>query len=385
MVAEEKIMLSDDPQNLMDKPALIKTISDNSYNMTEIVDLFHKGFIIPVDEGEKLYHAGISLNFLNFQKKLEIMGLSVKLQRKIAEMYYPLCWAMVTDIEYELKAFKEEKGRDPSKMELAYLRVINEWATANMMGNIEQRIIKLDSEGNEELEQMIEEAAQKRKTLKKKATFGYQENQVKKLIKEVWQFPLLFYQGREIKAFINIDSISCNNDEKKLLWGGHFDFSLCDKNGFLQLVVEYNGAGHYGNSEEEKQAACARDNSKKRVCAKAGFPLVVLTAEFALLDNYKKIFSKFLRIFKEKQKDIDLKTLHDMVAEPLNYADAKHILTLMNKMGQSGIDSAFQRLRIYEIQERIDLLLALLWELYATLEDFAKLDSSLDTLRNRSI
>lgn len=382
MVTEEEIVLSDDPAHLMNKANLVEALKSNSYSESEVRALFRKGFVLPVDQekGENVYHAGICLSFLDFQKKLEIMGLPLKLQRKIAEKYYDLYWELITDIEYEINTFKEIEGHHPSKPELAWLRLCSELATARIIGEMEERIIKLDPEDDRELQQLISEVAQQRQTLSRKATFGYQENEVKKLIREIWRPPFLLYQGREIKAFINKDSIFLDDKEKRLFWGGHFDFTLCDENGYVRLVVEYHGKGHYGVSEEQKQEALARDDAKKSICVKAGFPIVVLTAEFALLDDYKKIFRKFLRIFKEKQTNIDFKYLCDAIGELLNSTDAKQTLAMLSKMGQSGVDNAFHRLRIYEIQKRTDLLFALLWELYTIVEDFAKLNSVLDSL-----
>lgn len=380
MVAEDQIMLHDDPQNLMKNSELINALEANSFSRTEIADFFRSGLILPVIEHEELYHASITMDFLNFQKKLAIIGFTLKLQQKIAAMYYPLFWAMSTDVDYELEKYKQEKGRALSKKEVAYLRAINELAVANSIGRIEQRIIKLEAEGGRELEQMIQEMAKQRKTLIKRATFGYQENEIGRLVKEIWRLPLLSYQGREIKAFINIDSINCNNDERKLLWGGHFDFSLCDEKGNIQLVIEYNGSGHYGTGAEQKRSAITRDNSKKSLCTKAGIPMIVLTTEFAIHTDYKKVFTKFLLMFKDKRMQLDLTVLHDMIAAEFNLGNTKEIATVIDKLGQAGMDSFVKRLDIYTTQERRDLLLSLLWELYATLEDFAKLEGCLDAI-----
>lgn len=385
MVAEEKIMLSDDPHHIVRKAGLIEVLRRNSYSEAEISALFRHGLVLPIDKvgNEDLYHAGICLNFLSFQKKLAMMGLSSEFQHKIAEMYYPLYWALITDADYEVNKFRKEKGRGPNKMELASLRVLNEAASAVIMGEMEERIIALDAGDFKELQHLIDEVVQRRRTLKRKASYGYQENEVKKLIEEVWQPPLRFYQEREIKAFINKNSIALNGSEENLFWKGHFDFALCDESDYLQLVVEYHGTGHYGNTEQEREKASINDNAKKSICVKAGIPLVVLTVEFALLDGYKEVFRKFLRIFKERRKDIELKSLCDMAAEPLNKIDAAHIPALLGKVRRSGRDNVFQvlqRLEMYEIQKRVDLLLALLWEVYGTFGDAAKLGSVLNTL-----
>jgi hypothetical protein len=54
-------------------------------------------------------------------------------------------------------------------------------------------------------------------------------------------------------------------------------------------------------------------------------------------------------------------------------------------MGRDQLDNALQRLKIYVIQNRKDLLLALLWEVYIDLEDFSKLNGILDSFTNKSI
>jgi hypothetical protein len=137
MVAEEKIILSDDPQHLMPKPDLIKAIRDNlNYNQEDINDLFNNRLILTIDENQQLYHAGITMNFLSFQKRLEITGFSLQLKQKIAQMYYSIFWAIVTDIEHEINSFKVEKGRNPTNLELAFLRVTSEWAVADTMSRI---------------------------------------------------------------------------------------------------------------------------------------------------------------------------------------------------------------------------------------------------------
>ena len=172
MVANERLMLHDDLDNLVSKEKLIEVIYANTkLNEKEVIDLFNKGLIFPVEQGldNPLYHASITIDFLRFLTKLQIAGYPTKLQQKIAEMYFPLFWDMCTDIDYEISSFKNDKGRDPSKFEVAYLRVINEWAAADMMTSIEEKILKLEPEGNRELEELIKEEAQKRNRLKKKA------------------------------------------------------------------------------------------------------------------------------------------------------------------------------------------------------------------------
>jgi len=382
MVADKRLMLHDDRENLVSKDDLLQAIRMNSgLNENEIEDLLRKKLILPIDEGTsgQSYHASITIDFLGFREKLELIGISLSLQQKMAEMYYSLFWAMCSDIEYEISSFKKEKGRNPSRLELAYLRVINEWAVAETMGRIEQKILKLEAEGGPELQQLIQEAAQRKKTLKKKANFGYQENQIKRTIKEIWQYPLVVFQGRGIKAFIDIDSIESTDEEKRMLWGGHFDFALCDRNGVLQLAIEYNGGGHYGRREAERKRVQSRDNAKKNICGKAGVPLVVLTSEFALLDNYKRLLRKFLRIFTEKIEDIDAQYLYDLIYEQLNASSLEQLKA--GSLDRNELARIAHRLDIYKSQERKDMLLALLWEVYTISGNLSKLADVSDTIQ----
>jgi hypothetical protein len=120
MVADERLMLHDDRNNLMSKENLMEVIRVNTgQSENEIVDLFNRKLILPVEEvpNSRLYHASITLDFLQLLTKLQITGYSPKLQQKIAGMYFPLFWAMCTDIDYEISSFKKEKGCDPSKFE----------------------------------------------------------------------------------------------------------------------------------------------------------------------------------------------------------------------------------------------------------------------------
>lgn len=382
MVAEEKLLLHDDRQNLVSQEELVEAISTTGLvQKDELTNLTRSKLLLPVeDDGmQELFHVGITLDFLSFLQKLEITGFPFALRQKIAEMYYPLFWAMCSDIEYEISKLQKEKGRDLTRPELAYLRVINEWAVAETMGRIEQKILKLEAEGGPELQQLIQEAAQRKKTLKKKANFGYEENQIKRTIKEIWQYPLVIFQGREIKAFIDIDSIECTDEEKRMLWGGHFDFALCDRNGVLQLAIEYNGGGHYGRREAERKRVQSRDNAKKNICEKAGVPLVVLTSEFALLENYKKLLREFLRIFTEKTEDIDAQYLYDLIYEQFNASSLEQLKA--GTLDRNELARIAHRLDIYKSQERKDMLLALLWEVYTISGNLSKLADVSDTIQ----
>ena len=78
-VAAGEMLLHDDRQNLMSKEDLLKAISTNRLlNEVEVRDLFTQRLIIPVDEDRKNeFHAAITLDFLNLNHKLEILGYSL--------------------------------------------------------------------------------------------------------------------------------------------------------------------------------------------------------------------------------------------------------------------------------------------------------------------
>jgi hypothetical protein len=385
MVAEERLGLHDDRENLVPKQNLVEIIrTNNRLSEKEIDSLFRKKLLLPVEDeiSNQLYHASISIDFLNLLEKLDRTGFSVRLQQKIAAMYYPLYWDLCTDIEYEISKFKREEGRDPSMIELAYLRVINEFAVVNTMEDIEKSILKLEPAGDRELQQLIQEARQKKKALKKKASFGYQENQIREIIKEIWQNPFSYFQGREIKAFININSIEWTEEENRLLWGGHFDFALCDRDYVLQLVIEYNGKGHYGKSDEERIKVQSRDATKKRICEKAGIPLIMLTSEFALLEDHQEILKTFLSVFRnlERNEAIHLQFLYKRMSELLRRLISGQIKTTELDSKKLAL-KLLSRLDTYKSQERGDMLLALLWQVCTTFGGLNELSDILNTIK----
>lgn len=114
----------------MSKKDLIVAVSSNRLlTEVEVRELIRDRLIIPVDEdNEDEFHAAITLDFLNFNHKLEILGYPLHGRQKIAEMYYPLFWALSSDVDSEVACYQQEHGgRVPSHLELAYIRVISEW------------------------------------------------------------------------------------------------------------------------------------------------------------------------------------------------------------------------------------------------------------------
>ena len=380
-VAAGDILLHDDRQNLVSKQELTHAVSSNRL-LTEANDLIEKKLVVPVDQTTSdKFHVAITFDFLEFNYKLVILGFPLRIRQKIADMYYPLFWALCSDIDYEVTCYKEENGREPSHQELAYLRVINEWAVANSMGRIEDRILRFEPEGDHELQQLLAELARKKGRLKRKASFGFQENEIEKAVKEIWLPPFRYFQGREIKAFIDIAGFEWTREESKLLWGGHFDFALFDSNAVLQLVIEYNGGGHYGRSEKEKQEAQSRDKVKKRICEKAAVPIFTLTSEFAFVNDYREMLKTLLFIFRMSLCKVAPQFLHDRVLELLHSVSREQTRVLELDMGH--ISEVVSRLDVYRVQERADMLLALLWEAHFAFGKRTELASILNSIKRQ--
>lgn len=381
-VAAGEILLHDDHMNLMSKEDLVQAVSSNKL-LTEIQvhDLLRDGLIIPVDEDNKdEFHAAITLDFLNFNHKLEILGYPLHMRQKIAEMYYPLFWALSSDVDSEVERYQEEQGgRAPSRLERAYVRVISEWAVANTIGRIEERILRLEPEGSHELEQLLAEMAKRKGRLKKYSDFGFQETEIENIIKEIWLPPFRYFHGREIKAFLNIKGWEWTREEDRLLWGGHFDFALCDNKSLLLLVVEYNGTGHYGRTSHENQYARTRDETKRRICEKAGIPIFSLTPEFAFVDEYRDILKALLLLFRTSLNNIDSQFLHDRIVRLLNtIGQYQNRISILNIRYVSDVSS---KLDAFTVQKRADMLLALLWDACFALDKRNELANTLRSIR----
>src|ERR1035437_7576433 len=141
-VVEGSVMLHDDRANLMTRKELTESLMSNSSK--DIQDLFANQLFSPIEVNENgvpLFHAAICLDFLVFLEKLEQGDFPLRLQQSIAETYQNLFWSLLSDMEYEVDKFREERGREPSEFELARLRVINDWAVSNSIIRIEDGIL----------------------------------------------------------------------------------------------------------------------------------------------------------------------------------------------------------------------------------------------------
>ena len=186
-VAKGELGLHDDHSLLMSKEELIKALAINGFlDVQNIIDTFDNQLIIAVEEdlnGIPLYHAAICMDFLNFLKKLEERGFPLILQQAIAETYQQLFWALLSDMDYEIDRFREEKGRASNKIELAYLRVINEWAVSNTITRMENDIL---AGKPEELDSIKKRAAKWKRATIKDVKIGFDEDIIERTIKAGW-------------------------------------------------------------------------------------------------------------------------------------------------------------------------------------------------------
>lgn len=372
-VAKGELGLHDDRSLLMPKAELINAI--NPITTRDIPQLINNQLLIPVEQDEletPLYHAVNCMEFLRFLEKLEQAGFPLVLQQAVAEMYHSLFWALSSDIEYEILDFKKEKGREPNKLELAYLRVINDWAVSNTMLRIEDDIL---AGKPEELDRIKERAAKWKRASLRGARLGFAEGEIEKLIRDIWKPPFQYFRGREIKAFIDIHSVRWTKEESSLIWGGHFDFALCDERGILCLAVEYQGTGHYGKTKDEKEEVSHRDTVKRSICDKAGVPLIQLDNEYAFLETHKRILQNFLEVFLKRRRDC--KPVIELLRKQLNIICSNSTNSTLTKPQLANIR---HRLDIYEIQGKGESVLGLLWDLH-TLQ--APLLSPLPSILNK--
>lgn len=196
MVSKGEVLLHDDRSSLMPREQLIDALSVISNK--DIQELIDNQLIIPVESDESgtpLFHIANCIEFLRFIEKLEKAGFPLILQQPIAEMYHSVLWAVYSDVDYEISEFVNEHGRQPTELELAYLRVINEFAVANFVTRMEEDIIAGKAD---ELKEAKAKAAKWKRALLKKARFGFAENEIDKIIATVWKPPLQYYRGREI-------------------------------------------------------------------------------------------------------------------------------------------------------------------------------------------
>lgn len=59
------------------------------------------------------------------------------------------------------------------------------------------------------------------------------------------------------------------------------DFVLFDGTGRVHAVVEFDGAGHWGNSERSRKAAIDRDQLKNAALSSAGIPVLRITPSYS--------------------------------------------------------------------------------------------------------
>jgi len=149
-------------------------------------------------------------------------------------------------------------------------------------------------------------------------------------------------------------------EESSLIWGGHFDFALCDEKGILCLAVEYQGTGHYGKTKDEKIKVSHHDTAKRSICDKAGVPLIQLDNEYAFLETHKRIFQSFLDVFQKRRHDCKL--VIELLRKQLNIICSNSTNSILTKPQLANIR---HRLDIYERQGKGESILGLLWDLHS--------------------
>ena len=69
------------------------------------------------------------------------------------------------------------------------------------------------------------------------------------------------------------------------------------------MAIDYQGRGHYGRTEVEKQKVTSRDIVKQSICDKAGVPLIQLDSDYAFNERYKRLIQNFLNVFLRRKHD----------------------------------------------------------------------------------
>ncbi len=377
-VKADRMSLHDDPINLMPEEELIGVITSSfPIYASRVQELIKQKLIIPVDaQGPELFHVSITIDFLNFHDKLELLGYPITMRQRIAAIYYPLFWALCNDIESEVHEYERELGVEGlSADQTTYLRVINEWAVANTIGRVEENIIQLKPEGDKELQELINELALKSEGIKISARDAYEEGEIEKIIRGEWLPPFRYFQQRDIKYLLNRKSLELTEKEKNLHSKGHFDFALCDQRGKLRAAIEYQGSGHYGVDDRGKGKAELRDETKKRICEKAGVPLFILNLEFLYNEDYKRTAKELLRVLRSTIERTSVQFMHDYA---LNL-----IRTIIRENGHTTdvdirhIQRLIKKADTYNIQKRADMLLAVMWETCLAFNKISELSTAL--------
>lgn len=88
---------------------------------------------------------------------------------------------------------------------------------------------------------------------------------------DIWIFPQVSYgailKNRSYKRYMSINAKRA-------------DFVVCNWELHPILVVEYQGAGHYGKTSKSRAAAKRRDRVKRQALVEAGLPLLEISAKF---------------------------------------------------------------------------------------------------------
>ncbi|MDH2328323.1 DUF2726 domain-containing protein [Cereibacter sp. SYSU M97828] len=99
-----------------------------------------------------------------------------------------------------------------------------------------------------------------------------------------------FLSSRSRAAFFRINAKRC-------------DFLLVDREFRPVLVIEYQGAGHYGSGRTARRSAVERDRVKRRALASAGVPLMEIPASYEARSIRETLHATFAPADAERSND----------------------------------------------------------------------------------
>lgn len=67
------------------------------------------------------------------------------------------------------------------------------------------------------------------------------------------------------------------------------DFTLWDKDGHVRAVIEFDGKGHWGDTDDDAQRASHADQIKNRALSSAGIPLLRVAAGYSVSELHSSL------------------------------------------------------------------------------------------------
>ncbi len=287
---------------------------------------------------------------------MDSLRFPLYLQQLVTQQYLPLSWALYADVQSEIDDYQSERGRPLTDLEIAYVRVISDWAVAETRQGFEKELL----DGSPDTETVRGLAERLRTAPKRNASFGAGENALADVLASTWP-PARIFRSRGIKEFIKTGGTGWTPAEQRLLWTGHFDFALCDGRGDLCLVLEYQGGGHTGRNLEEDRKVASRDATKQAICEKAGVPLLQIAEECAFLENHQSALGDLIRCLARWR--LDAPKCLEILDAVLNSAQTV--------CDETTLKSVALRRKVYTAAGRGACLLALVWEIHELLGDLS--------------